>query len=79
LTAPSDSGRGPIAQPVLSPLTGTAIFLVVTIDPDGESVARDLLADCAGLQRSVGFRIPDGGLTCVVGSVGPVVQRAPAR
>jgi putative iron-dependent peroxidase len=67
LTATSDSSRGPVAQPVLSPLTGAAIFLVVTIDPGGESVARDLLADCAGLQRSVGFRIPDGGLTCVVG------------
>ena len=67
MTAPSDSSRGPIAQPVLSPLTGAAIFLVVTIDPGGETVARDLLADCAGLQRSVGFRIPDGGLTCVVG------------
>ena len=67
MTATSDSSRGPVAQPVLSPLTGAAIFLVVTIDPGGESVARDLLADCAGLQRSVGFRIPDGGLTCVVG------------
>jgi putative iron-dependent peroxidase len=52
---------------VLSPLTVAAIFLVVTIDPGGEAAARDLIADCAALQRSVGFRIPDGGLTCVVG------------
>jgi putative iron-dependent peroxidase len=46
-----------------------AIFLVVTIDSGGEAAARGLLPDCAGLQRSVGFRNPDGGLTCVV-SVG---------
>jgi porphyrinogen peroxidase len=58
---------GPATQPVLSPLTGAAIFLVVTIDPGGEATARDLLGDCAGLQRAVGFRIPDGELTCVAG------------
>jgi putative iron-dependent peroxidase len=65
LSVSPDSATGPVAQPVLSPLTGVAIFLVVTIDPGGEAAVRDLLADCAGLQRSVGFRIPDGGLTCV--------------
>jgi putative iron-dependent peroxidase len=52
---------------VLTPLTGAAIFLVVTVNPGGEGTTRDLLADCAGLQRAVGFRIPEGGLTCVVG------------
>jgi porphyrinogen peroxidase len=57
----------PISQPVLSPLTVAAIFLVVTIDPGGEAVARDLLGDCSALQRSVGFRNPEGGLTCVAG------------
>jgi porphyrinogen peroxidase len=57
----------PITQPVLSPLTVAAIFLVVTIDPAGEAGTRALLADCGALQRAVGFRIPDGGLTCVVG------------
>jgi putative iron-dependent peroxidase len=55
------------AQPVLSPLTGAAIFMVVTIDAGGESAVRDLLSDCAGLQRAVGFRLPDGQLTCVAG------------
>jgi porphyrinogen peroxidase len=64
---PSIAGGDPVAQPVLSPLTVTAIFLVVTIDAGGEAVARDLIGDCAALQRSVGFRIPEGGLTCVVG------------
>jgi porphyrinogen peroxidase len=58
---------GAATQPVLSPLTGAAIFLVVTIDAGGEAAARDLLGDCAGLQRAVGFRIPDGELTCVAG------------
>jgi putative iron-dependent peroxidase len=56
-------------QPVLSPLTGAAIFLVVSVLPDGEPVVRDLLPDLAGLQRSVGFRLPEGALTCVA-SVG---------
>ena len=54
-------------QPVLSPLTAAAIFLVARIEPGGEPVARDTLADLAGLTRSVGFRIPDGGLTVVAG------------
>src|SRR5579875_418641 len=52
-------------QPVLSPLTAAAIFLVVSVDPGGEDVVRDLLADMAALQRSVGFRIPEGRLACV--------------
>jgi putative iron-dependent peroxidase len=54
-------------QPVLSPLTAAAIFLVATIGPGGEQVVRDVLADLAGLSRSVGFRIPEGGLTVVAG------------
>lgn len=53
------------AQPVLSPLTAAAIFLVVTVKPGGEDAVRDLLADMAGLQRSVGFRIPGGALEAV--------------
>jgi putative iron-dependent peroxidase len=54
-------------QPVLTPLTEAAIFLVATVADGGEEAVRDVLADVAGLTRSVGFRIPDGGLTCVVG------------
>lgn len=54
-------------QPVLSPLTTAAIFLVVTIDDGGEDAVRDLLADIQGVQRSVGFRVPEGKLACVVG------------
>ena len=62
-----DPQMGALAQPVLSPLTGAAIFLVVTLDAGGEAIARELLSDCAGLQRAVGFRLPDGELTCVAG------------
>src|ERR1700730_1374352 len=69
MAIPPEPGLPPIPQPVLSPLTGAAIFLVVTVNTGGTAAARDLLSDCAGLHRSVGFRIPDGGLTCVV-SVG---------
>ncbi len=62
-----DPEMGALAQPVLSPLTGAAIFLVGTIDAGGEVTARELLSDCAGLQRAVGFRLPEGELTCVAG------------
>jgi putative iron-dependent peroxidase len=61
------SSSGAVPQPVLSPLTTAAIFLVLTIDPGGEAAARDLLADLPGLQRSVGFRVPEERLSCVVG------------
>jgi putative iron-dependent peroxidase len=63
----AESDSGVVPQPVLSPLTTAAIFLVVTIDPGGESAARELLSDLAALQRSVGFRVPEGRLSCVVG------------
>ncbi|MGW5255568.1 Dyp-type peroxidase [Streptomyces sp. NPDC004012] len=60
--------RDPVPQPVLSPLTTAAIFLVTTIDPGGEPVVRDVLADLTGIQRAVGFRAePDGRLSCVLG------------
>jgi putative iron-dependent peroxidase len=52
-------------QPVLKPLTEAAIFLVVTVE--AEDVVRDLFADVSGLVRSVGFRIPEATLSCVVG------------
>lgn len=57
----------PQAQPVLSPLTAAAIFLVVSVKAGGEATARDLLPDVAALARSVGSRSPEGGLTCVTG------------
>src|SRR5712671_5590760 len=57
----------PEPQPVLAPLTAAAIFMVLIIEPGGEDAVRDLLADWAGLQRSVGFRVPEAPLACVAG------------
>ncbi len=65
--AEAEVSFGPVPQPVLGPLTAAAIFLVVTVDPGGEAAVRDLLGDLAGLHRSVGFRVPAAGLTCVAG------------
>ncbi|RJO76436.1 Dyp-type peroxidase [Nocardia panacis] len=52
-------------QPILEPLTPAALFLVATIDAGGADTVRDLLADLPGLRRSVGFRVPGAGLTCL--------------
>jgi putative iron-dependent peroxidase len=60
------AGR-PVAQPVLTALTASAIFLVLTIDEGSEPVVQDLLADLSGLTRTVGFRVPQGGLAVVAG------------
>ena len=55
------------AQPVLTPLTEAAIFLVAVIREGGEDTVRDLIPDIAGIGRSVGFRAPEGELSVVVG------------
>ena len=59
----------PLAQPILSPLTRAAIFLIVCIKPNPESYAtlRSLCADLAGLVRAVEFRDIEAGFTCIVG------------
>ena len=57
----------PEPQPVLTPLTQSAIFLVVTVRAGGEKQVRELLADVPGFGRSVGFREPDAELKAVVG------------
>ena len=64
---PSQASPPAESQPVLGPPSEAAIFLVVTVDPGAETAVRDLLADIAGLLRAVGFRVPAGGLGCVVG------------
>lgn len=58
---------GALPQPVLSPPAPVAVFLVVTIEPGGESAVREVLSGLAGLVRAVGFPSPDGGLCCVAG------------
>ena len=59
--------RGAQPQALLMPLTEAAIFLVVTAYVGAEEDLRGLFTEVAGLTRSVGFRIPDGELSCVVG------------
>jgi porphyrinogen peroxidase len=70
MTSPEPSPQNvslPTSQPVLSPLTRSAMFLVMTVPAGSEGPVRGLLSDLAGLQRTVGFRTPDGGLTVVAG------------
>jgi putative iron-dependent peroxidase len=43
---------------VLGPLTASAIFLVLTINPGGEAACWDLLDGWTSLERAVGFRTP---------------------
>ncbi|HLI45445.1 MAG TPA: Dyp-type peroxidase [Acidimicrobiales bacterium] len=62
-----DAGALVSAQPVLTPLTRSAIFLVLTIDEAGEDAVRDLLESLPALQRTVGFRVPEGRLAVVAG------------
>jgi porphyrinogen peroxidase len=54
-------------QAILTPITEAAIFLTLVVEPGGEAAVRDALTDVNGLRRSVGFRIPEGALTCVTG------------
>lgn len=55
------------SQHVLAEPATAAIFLVATVDDGGIDGIRDLLADLAGLTRSVAFRSPEDKLTCVAG------------
>jgi putative iron-dependent peroxidase len=57
------------SQAITSPLTSAAVFLVVTVNPGADSAeqVRGLAGDLSGLVRAVGFRAPDGRLTCVTG------------
>ena len=57
----------PEPQSILTPLTEAAIFLTAVVNPGSEDQVRDVLSDVSGLKRSVGFRLPEGALTCVVG------------
>ncbi len=53
-------------QAILTPITEAAIFLTLTVDPGAEEAVRAVVSDVSGLKRSVGFRIPEAQLTCVV-------------
>jgi putative iron-dependent peroxidase len=67
MTVPRQPGPPAESQPVLGPPSEAAIFLVVTINPGAEPAVRDFLADVSALLRAVGFRVPAGDLSCVVG------------
>jgi putative iron-dependent peroxidase len=54
-------------QPILSHPEEAAIFLVLVVTDDSEAEIGGFLADVAGLKRSVGFRVPEAELSCVVG------------
>jgi porphyrinogen peroxidase len=58
-----------VSQPVSSPLTRAAIFLVLTINPgdDNRAPVLSLCADLSALLRAVGFRAPEGALSCIMG------------
>ncbi|GLZ48108.1 peroxidase [Actinomycetospora sp. NBRC 106375] len=63
----SPTTSSPEPQAILTPLTEASIFLTFVVEPGAEDAVRDVLADVSGLKRSVGFRLPEGALTCVVG------------
>src|ERR1700722_15653537 len=69
MSLPSGEDLTPVPQPVLAPLTSSAIFLVACIKPDPESYAtvRSLYADLPGIFRAVDFRRLAAGLSCVAG------------
>jgi putative iron-dependent peroxidase len=58
-----------VPQPVVSPLTRAAVFLVLTVDrtPDARDTVRSLSGDLSGLFRAVSFRNLEAGLACVMG------------
>ena len=70
MSAP-ETVRGPsaIAQPVATPLTRAAIFLVATVNPGfgNRAVLQSFCGDLAALVRAVEFRDLEGGLSCVMG------------
>lgn len=58
----------PQPQAVTHPLTRSAVFLVVTLADDSQAGnIRALCGNLAALVRSVGKRVPDGNLSCVLG------------
>jgi putative iron-dependent peroxidase len=67
--AVQDSAVLTVSQLVSSPLTKVAIFLVITINPGDEhrTTVLSLCGDLSALLRAVGFRAPDGGLSCIMG------------
>jgi porphyrinogen peroxidase len=57
----------PESQVVVADPAAAGIFLVLLIAPGHEPDVRDALTEVGGIRRSVGFRVPEGKLGCVVG------------
>ncbi len=68
MTPKASPNSSAISQPVATPLTRAAIFLVVTVNPGAENraVIRRLCKDLTSLVRSAGFRELEGSLSCVM-------------
>jgi porphyrinogen peroxidase len=69
ISVPASAPETAVSQLVSSPLTRSAIFLVVTINPGDENRATvlSLCADLSALLRAVGFRYLEGSLSCIMG------------
>ena len=61
---PPPDGQTVIPQAVTAPITRTAIFLVVTVNPGAKNreAVHSLCSDMSALVRSVGHRVPGGNL-----------------
>jgi porphyrinogen peroxidase len=57
----------PESQDIVREPSASGIFLVLLIAPGRETEVRDGLGEVGGIRRSVGFRVPEAGLSCVVG------------
>lgn len=55
------------AQDVLAPPAKAAVFLTLTVRAGREADVREALAEVPATTRAVGFRVPEAGLSCVVG------------
>jgi putative iron-dependent peroxidase len=55
------------AQRIVERPSSAAIFLVLTVAPGAHDTVREVLANVGGIRRAVGFRVPEAGLSCVVG------------
>jgi putative iron-dependent peroxidase len=69
ISAQTSAPAAAVSQPVSSPLTRAAIFLVVTMNPGDENRAPvlSLCADLSALLRAVGVRDLEGALSCILG------------
>ncbi len=67
--ATSETDAEAVPQPVTSPLTRAAIFLVVTINsgPENDAAVRSFCADFSALVRAIEFRDVEAGFCSVMG------------